>query len=454
MKQAAAVVLIVTGLIAFGAGTSARPVEAVTMASYTRGLPDNIVEARDSLEGITRLDTEDILLGESCLQIVEGKDLLVARAYRAGKRVGHVRERAVPLGFVVIRDAEILDTLMVPERLQPNYSHAVRCWMSDPNTIGFLWARDASRERTGQEQIFEASYSTVDGFSPIRTVYDAEKGTLGTSSFHWSKQLRTIPLGNPSRRALVMHLHDQHTNVLLKKLSGGKWTLSETPITDSYYTSLVQMSPDRFCVGHLAGMWAYMPEHPNQQDRHTLFMTCSPDNGDTWEETQLVMLQGQVPAYNVNGAYVDGVLHWVFEKAFEKGYEKRELWHIFSTDEGRTWSEPARIPLKPTFALFQKPLFSGMDDNLSLFLEYHHYGHNPRRPTTVHLLEWNGAYWTGQDRQLELIPSGFGMGMSFPTAAVDADGNLQYVWHQALYGKDERNAWGDPTGLFQTTLDW
>jgi len=78
----------------------------------------------------------------------------------------------------------------------------------------------------------------------------------------------------------------------------------------------------------------------------------SDDGGVTWSEAKLIFSSGRErSSFLTMRKAMDGQLHLVWARVIDDGSLPEEMWHSYSEDEGRTWSQPSSFftLVSPTF---------------------------------------------------------------------------------------------------------
>ena len=196
------------------------------------------------------------------------------------------------------------------------------------------------------------------------------------------------------------------------------WTVIDTELKGAYPSLTVEPS-GRLLLALVKGK---LPENPRSgdQDRNSVLLSLSTDQGVSWSEPALVNRSGLLGAHLPQFVEIPSeTIHLLWAKEAEIGGGSRVIWHARSID-ATSWSVPEEIGTTPGGLIHNFRAVGTSDTCMHLVfeLETSLFNGDPK----LYYARWDGQHWTEpQDLFIETYSIRFDL-------TISEDGSLHLIW--------------------------
>jgi hypothetical protein len=158
------------------------------------------------------------------------------------------------------------------------------------------------------------------------------------------------------------------------------------------------------------------PNRNNPENRNSVFIARSNNDGKTWTKPKLIVPSGRKQAFDPQLLVLKkGVIHLLFDMATTAGGSE-EIWHLISTDGGTTWKMEARIKTHEEMLGGLQAVIDDYGDIHILFRSLE------RRRSPLYYMYWNKHLWSK--------PQKLSTGSGQHTLYKDDNGNIYVFYNQ------------------------
>lgn len=207
------------------------------------------------------------------------------------------------------------------------------------DTVHVLWGQKDQESSSHIDTIYYAQFVNGRWISP-RVVYQAAR-------IYWSSVLSSSVVNTEdgqvhvafsaapaSQRTTVIHLH---------RIRGRGFTsqaLDLQHFTSVTYVDLESDGKSTLYLAYIAPAEEVL-RRVGDRDATSVHFVLSDDSGRSWSEQIVVSISGEQHASEPDLVISDNLdIHLLWAKNLSGGYVPEAIWHVESSDEGRTWTAP------------------------------------------------------------------------------------------------------------------